>query len=109
MSTRRIEEPLKDRRATMVGLELRALEAPDLNPGSASQLVTALRAAGFKVKSTKEAELTKADDGKIVPLVLRYRESIKRAQQALSFLGHLASDGRIHGRFEPTGTDTGRP
>ncbi|RYD60861.1 MAG: hypothetical protein EOP83_18435 [Verrucomicrobiaceae bacterium] len=49
-----------------------------------------------------------ANDGRLVPLVLAHREASKRAQQAESLIGHIRSDGRIHGRFEPLGTATGR-
>jgi DNA polymerase-1 len=41
-------------------------------------------------------------------LLLAYREAIKRAQQAEALLSHVEADGRIHARFEPTGTVTGR-
>jgi DNA polymerase I len=40
--------------------------------------------------------------------VLAFREASKRAQQAESLVGHIQKNGRIHGRFEPLGTATGR-
>jgi DNA polymerase I-like protein with 3'-5' exonuclease and polymerase domains len=52
--------------------------------------------------------LKAADDGHLVPLVLAFREASKRAQQAESLVGHIQKNGRIHGRFEPLGTATGR-
>jgi DNA polymerase I-like protein with 3'-5' exonuclease and polymerase domains len=85
-----------------------ALGKPSLNPASQPQLIAALRAAGLELDSTAEAALKEADDGRIVPLVLAHREAIKRAQQAESLLAHVQADGRIHARFEPTGTATGR-
>ena len=81
---------------------------PSLNPASPKQLLTALRAAGLKLDSTAEDALKAADDGRLVPLLLAYREAVKRAQQAESLVGHIKSDGRIQGRFEPLGTATGR-
>ncbi len=85
-----------------------ALGNPGINPASPSQLLAALREKGIKLESTAEAALKEADDGKLIPLVLAFREASKRAQQAEALIGHIQSDGRIHGRFEPLGTATGR-
>jgi DNA polymerase-1 len=85
-----------------------ALGNPGLNPASPSQLLAALRAKGIKLESTAEEKLKEADDGHLVPLVLTHREASKRAQQAESLIDHIQQDGRIHGRFEPLGTATGR-
>ncbi|MEN8677583.1 MAG: DNA polymerase, partial [Alteriqipengyuania sp.] len=81
---------------------------PQLNPSSPTQLLAVLRSCGLDLKSTREEELKQTDDGRLIPLVLRYRAAEKRAQQAEALLGHVANDGRIHARFEPTGTATGR-
>ncbi|MBU6303613.1 MAG: hypothetical protein KGS60_18865, partial [Verrucomicrobia bacterium] len=95
--------------ATQASAALReALGNPGLNPASTPQLLAALQRAGLDLESTAEAALKEADDGRLVPLVLAHREAIKRAQQAESLLAHVQSDGRIHARFEPTGTATGR-
>ena len=72
------------------------------------QLLAALRAEGIPLDSTAEETLKSADDGRIIPLILAYREASKRAQQAEALVGHVRDDGRIHARFEPTGTATGR-
>jgi DNA polymerase-1 len=85
-----------------------ALGNPGINPASPGQLLAALRAKGLKLESTAEDVLKAADDGHLVPLVLAHREASKRAQQAESLIGHIQQDGRIHGRFEPLGTATGR-
>ena len=85
-----------------------ALGNPAINPASPGQLLAALRAKGLKLESTSEESLKAADDGHLVPLVLAFREASKRAQQAEALIGHIQSDGRIHGRFEPLGTATGR-
>jgi hypothetical protein len=71
-------------------------------------VLAALRAKGLKLESTAEEALKAGDDGHLVPLVLAFREASKRAQQAESLVGHIQKDGRIHGRFEPLGTATGR-
>jgi DNA polymerase-1 len=85
-----------------------ALGNPGINPASPSQLLAALRAKGIKLESTAEEKLKEADDGHLVPLVLAFREASKRAQQAESLIDHIQQEGRIHGRFEPLGTATGR-
>lgn len=85
-----------------------ALGKPSLNPASPDQLLDALRAVGIHVENTSEDTLKAVSDGKIVPLLLAYREQTKLAQQAASLLESVQRDGRIHGRFEPTGTQTGR-
>jgi len=85
-----------------------ALGNPELNPSSPLQLLAALRENGMTLDSTREEELKANDDGQLVPLILGYRGAQKRAQQAVSLLDHVRSDGRIHARFEPTGTATGR-
>jgi len=89
--------------------ELRSLlNAPSLNPGSPDQLKAALSRAGIELANTNEESLKAADDGRIIPAILALRGAEKSAQQAESLLDCIEGDGRIHGRFEPTGTDTGR-
>lgn len=96
-------------KATEAAESLRAaLGTPTLNLDSPVQLLTALRAAGLDLKNTREEDLKRLSDNTLVPLLLGYREAIKRAQQAVSLLKHVAADGRIHSRFEPMGTATGR-
>lgn len=84
------------------------LKAPALNPSAPAQLKEALAAAGVAVASTSEAELLAHGDTMLVPAVLACRAAQKRTQQAGKLLECIEKDGRIHGRFEPTGTDTGR-
>ena len=89
--------------------ELRlALNEPALNVSSPQQLQAALQRAGVTVASTNEETLKESGDTRFVPLVLAYRGAEKQAQQAVALIESIASDGRIHGRFEPTGTATGR-
>ncbi len=81
---------------------------PKLNPGSPAQLLEALQSAGFDLANTNEDSLKAASDDDIIPLILAFRSAEKLAQQATSLLESIQADGRIHGRFDPTGTATGR-
>ena len=84
------------------------LGLPALNTGSPKQLLKALRDTGIHVENTNEDTLKAADDGRIIPIILAYRGAEKLAQQARSLIECVKGDGRIHGRFDPTGTATGR-
>ena len=84
------------------------LGLPALNPGSPKQLLKALAGQGIAVADTNEDTLKAADDGRIIPIILAYRGAEKLAQQAKSLIECVKPDGRIHGRFDPTGTATGR-
>ena len=98
-----------DRQAQQATDDLRAaLGNPSINPGSPAQVLAALRSNGISLESTAEEALKAADDGRLIPLVLAHREASKRAQQAEALIDHIRADGRIHGRFEPLGTATGR-
>ena len=79
-----------------------------LNPSSPAQLQAALARAGVAVANTNEETLRASGDTRFVPLILALRSSEKTAQQAQSLRDCVAADGRIHGRFDPTGTATGR-
>ena len=90
-------------------VELRdLLNDRQLNPSSPAQLQSALARSGISVPNTNEETLKANDDGKIIPLILELRGQEKLAQQAQSLLDCVEKDGRIHGRFDPTGTATGR-
>ncbi|HPA17487.1 MAG TPA: DNA polymerase [Verrucomicrobiae bacterium] len=84
------------------------LGRPGLNPASPEQLRAALIGVGIAVENTAEATLKEVDDGRIVPLILAMRADAKLAQQARGLLESVGADGRIHGRFDPMGTATGR-
>lgn len=84
------------------------LGLPTLNPSSPQQLLKALAGQGIEVADTNEDTLKANDDGRIIPIILAYRGAEKLAQQAKSLIECVKSDGRIHGRFDPTGTATGR-
>ncbi len=84
------------------------LKTPALNPSSPTQLIKALARVGISVEDTGESSLKAVDEGVIVPAILDYRAKEKVFQQAGSLLAGIRDDGRIHARFDPAGTDTGR-
>ena len=84
------------------------LGLPHLNLASPKQLLPALAARGIPLASTNEESLQSCGDSEVVPKILLHRSFEKQAQQAASLLESVAPDGRIHGRFDPTGTATGR-
>jgi DNA polymerase-1 len=91
------------------GQQLRLMfQQPTLNPSSPKQLVAALRQMGIAVEGTAEEALLKVDDGNVIPMILKFRGAEKAGQQAKKLLEAIAQDGRIHGRFDSTGTMTGR-
>ncbi len=81
---------------------------PDLNPASAPQLKAALNEAGLLADGTSEEALLLLDDTRFIPHILTFRKAQKVMEQARKLATMIARDGRIHARFEPTGTDTGR-
>lgn len=111
VSRERLDQVAADARALAADAEASIRDAfgsESINPSSPKQLLAALRAAGVSVASTSEEELKANDDGRLVPLILAHREASKRAQQAEALREHIEADSRIHARFEPMGTATGR-
>jgi len=84
-----------------------ALGQQDLNPSSPVQLKAALNKLGVNVEDTT-AEVLSEIDHDAARAALAYREQEKTAQQAQSLAKAISTDGRIHARFEPVGTITGR-
>jgi DNA polymerase I-like protein with 3'-5' exonuclease and polymerase domains len=105
---REIETRAKDEAAEHAALLRNKLGDPKLNPGSPPQLREGLARCGIQVENTNEETLKAADDGDLIPIILAFRGAEKLAQQARSLFDRAKSDGRIHGRFDPTGTATGR-
>lgn len=85
-----------------------ALGDRQINLSSPAQLQSALAKAGLALPNTNEETLKASADERFVPIILAHRSAEKTAQQAQSLLECIAADGRIHGRFDPTGTATGR-
>ena len=104
----RIERESKQKQTAVAAQLGEALSVPGLNPNSTDQLQSALNKAGVKVPNTSAEALKGSGDTCYVPRILEYRAAKSQAQQAASLIKCIAPDDRIHGRFEPTGTDTGR-
>ncbi|WP_374929836.1 bifunctional 3'-5' exonuclease/DNA polymerase [Kytococcus sedentarius] len=99
------------RPARMAELVLRireALDAPQLNPDSATTLVTALRRAGLEVESTRKWELRRIDHPVIEPL-LEYK-ALARLYTAngWAWSQHWVRDGRFRPDWVAGGVVTGR-
>lgn len=84
-----------------------ALRQDDINLNSASQIIKAFDDQGIKIKDTT-AETLAGLNHPAAALLLEYRGHEKLRQQAVGLLEAVRPDGRIHARFEPTGTETGR-
>ena len=85
-----------------------ALDAPDLNPDSPSELVRALNRAGVLVQSTRQGELQRHEHPAVPPL-LRY----KKMQRLLvangwTWLDAWVRQGRFRPDYVPGGVVTGR-
>ena len=80
---------------------------PTLNPDSPEQILKAFESVGVTLDSTDESILSGLGH-ELTPLVLEYRGQSKFAGTVSGLLKHVQADGRIHARFNPLGTDTGR-
>ena len=80
----------------------------DINPNSPKQLKEALAEKGLGLTNTSEQTL-KQSGHRLARCILKYRSVKKQMEQAETILKAIeATDERIHARFEPTGTNTGR-
>ena len=79
----------------------------ETNPNSPSQLKKALEKKGVKLADTSEQTL-KQEGLPPTTCILSYRSAKKQMEQAETLLKAIEEDGRIHARFKPTGTNTGR-
>ena len=79
----------------------------DIKRNSPKQLKEALAEKGLKLSNTSEQTL-KEEDQPLSTCILNYRSAKKQIEQAETLLKAIEEDGRIHARFEPTGTNTGR-
>ena len=78
-----------------------------INPNSPKQLKEALAEKGLGLTNTSEQTL-KQSGHHLTRCILNYRSAKKQMEQAETILKAIEGDGRIHARFEPTGTNTGR-
>jgi len=79
----------------------------NINPNSPKQLKEALNKKGLGLANTSERTL-KQSGHSLASCILDYRSAKKQMEQAETILKATETDGRIHARFEPTGTNTGR-
>lgn len=84
------------------------LEAPQLNPDSATTLVTALRRAGLDVRSTRKWELRRLDHPVIEPLLEYKALSRLHTANGWAWMQHWVRDGRFLPDWVPAGVVTGR-
>ncbi|MBV9489473.1 MAG: hypothetical protein JO069_07085 [Verrucomicrobia bacterium] len=87
--------------------ELKACLGPWVNVDSPKQLREAFEGLGVELPNTNEDTL-KACPHAAAKTVLAYRASEVVRRQAGALLEAVTPSGRIHGRFNPLGTETGR-
>jgi DNA polymerase-1 len=84
------------------------LQAPRINVSSPKQILAALQARGLSIKDTRDQTLSQCVGDPVVPLLQACRTQEKLAQIAQALREATGPDGRIHARFDPLGTETGR-
>jgi DNA polymerase-1 len=85
-----------------------ALDAPELNPDSPSDLLRSLRRAGLVVDSTRSWDLKRLDHPAIDPL-LEYKKLARLASaNGWAWLDTWVADGRFRPDYVPGGVVTGR-
>jgi DNA polymerase-1 len=85
-----------------------ALDAPELNPDSPSDLLRSLRRAGLVVDSTRSWDLQKHSHPAIEPL-LEYKKLARLASaNGWAWLDSWVADGRFRPDYVPGGVVTGR-
>jgi DNA polymerase I-like protein with 3'-5' exonuclease and polymerase domains len=83
------------------------LADPHFNPASVKQVLEHFKARGINLPNTTQETLVACQD-ELAKMVLKHRSAQKREGQAATLLEAVESDGRIHGSFNPLGTETGR-
>jgi DNA polymerase-1 len=84
------------------------LEAPDLNPDSAPDLLKALGRAGLMVRTTRSWELRKLEHPSIEPLLEYKKLSRLLSANGWHWLDSNVREGRFHPEYVPGGVVTGR-
>jgi DNA polymerase-1 len=79
----------------------------DVHLNAPAQLLKALRGLGIALKNTKEDSLSECRHP-VADAILEYRKWKKLKEDVESCIHAIRPDGRIHGQFNPLGTDTGR-
>ena len=79
----------------------------DVNLNAPAQLLKALQGLGIALKNTNEGSLSECRHP-VAAAILEYRKWKKLKEDVESRIHEIRPDGRIHGQFNPLGTDTGR-
>ena len=79
----------------------------DVNLNVPAQLLKALQGLGIALKNTNEDSLSECRHP-VADAILEYRKWKKLKEEVESCIQEIRPDGRIHGQFNPLGTDTGR-
>jgi DNA polymerase-1 len=79
----------------------------DVHLNAPAQLLKALQGLGIALKNTNEDSLSECRHP-VAKAILEYRKWKKIKEDVESRIGEIRPDGRIHGHFNPLGTDTGR-
>src|SRR6266481_3003313 len=83
------------------------LETRDVNLNAPAQLLKALQGLGIALKNTNEGSLSECRHP-VATAISGYRKWKKLKEDVESPIQEIRPDGRIHGQFNPLGTDTGR-
>ena len=79
----------------------------DVNLNAPAPLLKALQSLGIALKNINEESLSKCRHP-VAAAILEYRKWKKLKEDVESRIHEIRPDGRIHGQFNPLGTDTGR-
>ena len=79
----------------------------DVHLNAPAQLLKTLQGLGIALKNTNEDSLSECRHP-VAKAILEYRKWKKIKEDVESRIGEIRPDGRIHGHFNPLGTDTGR-
>jgi DNA polymerase I len=79
----------------------------DVNLNAPAQLLEALQGLGIALKNTNADSLSECRHP-VADAILEYRKWKKLKEDVESRIHEIRPDGRIHGQFNPLGTDTGR-
>src|SRR5260370_6668689 len=82
------------------------LETRDVNLKAPAQLLKALQGLGIALKNTNEGSLSECRHP-VAAAISGYRKWKKLKEDVESRIHEIRPDGRIHGQFNPLGTDTG--
>lgn len=90
-----------------VSREALELLGKEINLNSTKQLKAALNDLGFDLGSTDKATLAQLDHPVAVKL-LEYRRLNSQKKTVETLKKHVSDDGRLHGTFDPSGSESGR-